>query len=144
MKFLNKLKKKAKDKQLKYITLLLIVATFLTLIFIKPAMTTDNAFENVEGREELMVFVQDNCHFCQQAENFLIDNKEDFKDVNVVFYNLKNNSSQVKLFKNISRLNISQNGLGTPIFILGDDYIVGFGETQKSNLINLLNEKKIK
>lgn len=144
MKFLNKFRKKAKDKQLKYITLLLIVATFLTLIFIKPAMTTDNAFENVEGREELMVFVQDNCHFCQQAESFLIDNKEDFKDVNVVFYNLKNNSSQVKLFKNISRLNISQNGLGTPIFILGDDYIVGFGETQKSNLINLLNEKKIK
>ena len=144
MNFVSKIKKDITSKPLKYIILMLLITVFSALIFVKPAMTDISKIENIEGQEELMVFVQDGCGFCIKAEDFLLKNRDEFKNTNIVFYNLKDPSSQVKLFKNVSRLNIPKDGLGTPIFIIGDQYIVGFGEQQKSDLVKILNEKKIK
>ena len=89
---------------------------------------------------ELSVFVQDGCIHCKQAEEFLNDNK--FDNISVVFYNLKDEYSLNYLFKQVARLDIPQDNLGTPILIFNDEYIIGFGEAQKALLIEAINEKK--
>ncbi len=145
MTFFANLKTKIKTEPFKYIILLLALLMFISLFFVKNNIRkTDNSRSDQQPSNELMVFVQDGCLHCEHAEEFLAINAGKYKDINVVFYNLKNRDAQVLLFKNISRLDIPQDGLGTPIFIMGDEYIVGFGENEKSNLIQLLKEKKIR
>lgn len=145
MTFFTNLKTKIKNEPFKYLILLAVVLIFISFLFIKNNMSEkNNSTSNQESTNELMVFVQDGCLYCEYAEEFLASNADKYNDVNVTIYNLKDRETQVLLFKNISRLNIPQDGLGTPIFIMGDDYILGFGENEKSNLIQLLKEKKIK
>jgi len=107
-------------------------------------MTKNHSKYDNQNGDQLMVFVQDGCLHCNHAEEFLKANAEKYKDVNIVFYNLKDGKAQTLCYKNILRLNIPQKNLGTPIFIKGDEYIIGFGEKEKSNLERLLSEKKIK
>ncbi len=135
---------KIKTKYFKYVVLLVLAVILISLFFVKNNIgKNDNLKTDQQPNSELMVFVQDGCLHCQHAEEFLALNGDKYKDVDIVFYNLKNRVSQVLLFKNIARLNIPQDGLGTPIFIMGDEYIIGFGENEKNSLIQLLNEKKI-
>ena len=77
---------------------------------------------------------------CNYEISFLNNNK--FDNINVVYYNLKYNNSVNLLLKEISRLNIPKENLGTPIFVIGDKYIIGFGEEKKQELIDQINEKK--
>ena len=145
MNFLNNIKEDIKTKPLKYQILAILIILFIGLLFTKPIIIDNkNSLKNQDTENELMVFIQDGCLHCLHAEQFLNSNKNKFKNIHITYYNLKDSSSQVKLFRNISRLRIPQQGLGTPIFVINDNYIIDFGEQQKSNLIQLLNEKKIK
>ena len=145
MNFLNNIKEDIKTKPLKYQILAILIILFIGLLFTKPIIIDNkNSLKNQDTENELMVFIQDGCLHCLHAEQFLNSNKNKFKNIHITYYNLKDSSSQVKLFRNISRLRIPQQGLGTPIFVINDNYIIGFGEQQKSNLVQLLNEKKIK
>lgn len=145
MSFLTNLKTKMKNEKFKYAVLLLVILMFGSLFFIKSNHRNEKDYlgEN-STNNELMVFIQDGCLHCRHAEEFLAKNKEKSKNIEVVYYNLKDRESQVLLFKNISRLDIPQNDLGTPIFIMGNEYIIGFGDNEKSNLKQLLQGKKIR
>lgn len=137
---------KIKSEPLKYIASFIVVLMFCSMFFIRNNLKNRaTASERVKSTSnELMVFVQDGCPHCEHAEQFLSGNNEKSDDVEVVIYNLKDRESLALLFKNISRLNIPQDGLGTPIFIMGDEYIIGFGEDEKSILKQLLMGKKIR
>lgn len=141
MNFLNNLKK---NNFTKIIYLVLVIVLFFVLFFIKSSIINKQQKIKNESYDELMVFVQDGCIHCLHAEDFLKNNIDLYKNIKVSYYNLKDSSSQVKLFRNISRLHIPHDNIGTPIFIMNNYYIIGFGEEQKSDLIQLLSEKKIK
>lgn len=145
MIFLENLKAKIRTKYFNYSLLLILIITFVFLFFLKNNIRkTKNSELNKTTNNELMIFVQDGCIHCKHAEEFLSVNIDKYKNINFIFYNLKNRESQVLLFKNISKLNIPKENIGTPIFIMDNKYIIGFGEKEKSNLIRLLNEKKIR
>ena len=145
MSFLINLKTKIKNEPFKYIVLLLVVLMFGSLFFIKGNLKHKKSKMPLSSTSnELMVFIQDGCLHCEHAEKFLTENSNKYKDIEITFYNLKDRDAQVLLFKNISKLDIPQEGLGTPIFIIRNEYIVGFGENEKSNLKQLLMGKKIR
>ena len=140
MNFIDKQVEKIKKKPLLYIAI-----TFAILLFFIFLNSKYNSKININSNQdvdknELSVFIQDGCIYCEHAENFLKNNK--FDNIKVVFYNLKDNTSLNYLFKQISRLNIPKDNLGTPIFVLDDKYIIGFGEPEKAMLIEIINEKK--
>jgi glutaredoxin len=101
-------------------------------------VNTTSATGNVP---ELSVFVQDGCVHCLNAEKYL--STKPFGDqVNVVYYNLKDKKNIDKLRKEIERLSVPTDSLGTPIFIIKDDYILGFGEEIKEELNKLVEKWK--
>lgn len=140
MNFIDKQVENIKKKPLLYIAI-----AFAVLLFFVLLNSQYNSRINIDSnkdidKNELSVFVQDGCIHCEHAENFLNNNK--FDNIKVVFYNLKDNASLNYLFKQVSRLNIPKENLGTPILVFGDKYIIGFGEPEKTMLIEMINEKK--
>lgn len=138
MKFIDNQIKNIKNKPLLYISIFLAIIAFFALVKFKS--NSKNAESLSNNSNELSVFIQDGCIHCEHAEEFLNNNK--FDNINVVYYNLKYNNSVNLLLKEISRLNIPKENLGTPIFVIGDKYIIGFGEEKKQELIDQINEKK--
>lgn len=137
MKYINDQIKNIKEKPLLYISLIIIFCIFLNFKYTSKFKVDLN---NNINKNELLVFIQDGCVHCEHAENFLNNNK--FDNIEVKYYNLKDKNSLNLLFKQISRLNIPKENLGTPIFVIDDKYIIGFGEEEKEMLINIINEKK--
>lgn len=138
MKFIDDQIKNIKNKPLLYISIFLAIIAFFALVKFKS--NSKNAESLSNNSNELSVFVQDGCIHCEHAEEFLNNNK--FDNINIVYYNLKDNDSVNLLLKEISRLNIPRENLGTPIFVIGNKYIIGFGEEEKQELIDQINEKK--
>ena len=137
MQNLTILKEKFKQEKFKYSLIFIMAILFLFLSF-REHFSNYFLDKNVESihKNELSIFVQDGCIHCQRAEEFFNNNK--FDNINVVYYNLKDRDSLAFLFKNITRLNIPQSELGTPIFVLDNNYIIGFSEESKNALLNLI------
>ncbi|GMO62058.1 MAG: hypothetical protein Ta2D_08330 [Rickettsiales bacterium] len=94
----------------------------------------------IEGVAELEVYVQDGCIHCMNAEEWL--KTDPFGDkVNVVYYNLKDRKNVDILLKKADKLGINKNEIGTPIFIIGGDYKMGFSEDIKKTVTNWVNNK---
>lgn len=140
MKFIDNQIKNIKEKPLLYISLIIVFFAFFAFLKFKnnPKFKVD--LNNDIDKNELLVFVQDGCIHCEHAEDFLNNNK--FDNIEINYYNLKDSNSVNLLFKQISRLNIPKENLGTPIFVIDDKYIIGFGEKEKEMLIDVINEKK--
>ena len=143
MQNLTILKEKFKQEKFKYSLIFIMAILFLFLSFREHFSNyfLDKNVENIH-KNELSIFVQDGCIHCQHAEEFFNNNK--FDNINVVYYNLKDRDSLAFLFKNITRLNIPQSELGTPIFVLDNNYIIGFSEESKNALLNIIKKKKKK
>ena len=138
-----KLIEKIKSEPFKYSTLVVAILLFFTILFNEGLLNNAKIDDKVSdvNQNELLVFVQDGCIHCRHAEDFLENNT--FDGIKVVYHNLKDQKSMGTLFQYIAKLHISEKGLGTPIFIFNDNYIVGFSEKEKENLIRLLNDKKL-
>lgn len=122
---------------------LLALAAIISVFLVFTKKSNQNEINSViPYKNQLIVFVQDGCIHCSHAEEFL--NKNKFKDVVVVFHNLKEPKSMNLLFESIERLAIPQENLGTPIFIFNDNYIIGFSQEQENHLTQMIKEKKIK
>jgi glutaredoxin len=92
-------------------------------------------------KNNLMVFVQDNCKYCIRTEKYLSTNP--FNDeVNITYYNLRDKKSVNVLTSYINKLDIPKNLIGTPIFIIGDDYILGFDNNAKKKLKEIVRKWK--
>lgn len=141
--FMMKFIEKIKLEPFKYIILIVTILLFFALTFKEGLFSKARIDEKLSdiNQNELLVFVQDGCPHCAHAEEFL--NNNNFDGVDVVYHNLKDSSSLDLLFQYVNKLNIPQANLGTPVFIFNNEYIVGFGEEEKNNLINLLTNKKI-
>lgn len=133
------IKNKIKRQPVKFAVLVALIVAIFYLFFIKSNFTGKHE-NNPENTRELAVFVQDGCYYCTEAERFL--NSSKFKNVNIVYYNLKDSISVNKLTKNITKLKIPKENLGTPIFIIDDKYIIGFGKREKDNLISILGNEQ--
>ncbi|MDR0423574.1 MAG: hypothetical protein LBH46_03200 [Rickettsiales bacterium] len=80
-----------------------------------------------DNKVELSVFVQDGCHYCIEAEKWLKTNPFDGK-VNVVYYNLGNRDNVKVLLNHAKRLKIDRSDIGTPIFVIKNNYVIGFSD----------------
>ena len=145
---LNSIKDKIKNNTFKHSVIL---ALFLIFIFftIKPNFSLNPKLDvNLEKvhQNELMVFVQDGCGHCREAEKFLDSEsiKNKYNNITINYYNLKNNSSINLLFEIANRLNIPISQIGTPTFVMNDNYIIGFSENDKTALIKILSMEEIK
>jgi len=139
---INTLKDRIKKEPVKFSVLVILFFMVIAILF-----RGISSYKNVESKnkslnvKELTVFVQDGCIHCMNAEDFFNLNK--FDNINVVYYNLKDDKSMVLFLKTIAKLGIPQDNLGTPIFVFGNNYVVGFGEKQKEDLVNMIKEDSI-
>ena len=135
---------KIKNEPFKYLSLFIVFLLFI-IISAKEGLfhqvKIDKNLENI-NKDDLLVFVQDGCPHCAHAEDFL--NNTNIESVNIVYHNLKNKNSLALLFQNITRLNIPKDQLGTPIFIFNDKYIIGFGEEEKAQILDLISNENFK
>lgn len=138
-----KLIEKIKSEPFKYSALAVAILLFFTILFNEGLLNNAKIDEKVSNinQNELLVFIQDGCIHCKHAEDFLANST--FDGIKVVYHNLKDQTSMGLLFQYITKLHISEKGLGTPIFVFNDNYIVGFGEEQKDSLTKLLNNEKL-
>ncbi|MDD2840375.1 MAG: hypothetical protein PHY80_04620 [Rickettsiales bacterium] len=138
-----KIIEKIKLEPFKYSTLAIAILLFFIVLFNEGLLNNAKIDEKVSdiNQNELLVFIQDGCIHCAHAEDYL--NNNTFDGVKVIYHNLKDKTSMGLLFQYIAKLHIPQQGLGTPIFVFNDNYIVGFAEEEKNNLIKLLNNQKL-
>ncbi|MCD4693982.1 hypothetical protein K8R62_01350 [bacterium] len=97
------------------------------------------------GKFDVLLFKGESCPHCADAEDFLDDIKYNFEDINLKEYEIYNNSENKKLYDNIiEKFNI--NSAGVPLIVIGDDYVLGFGNEDISGkkIIEKINNQIIK
>lgn len=135
---------KIKNEPFKYLSLFIVFLLFIIISAKEGLFHQVKIDKNLDeiNKNDLLVFVQDGCPHCAHAEDFL--NNTNIESVNIVYHNLKNKNSLALLFQNITRLNIPKDQLGTPIFIFNDKYIIGFGEEEKAQILDLISNEDFK
>jgi glutaredoxin len=126
----------------KYVRIIIIIACFLVLYltvlkrhFVNNVVAVDN------NKVELSVFVQDGCPHCINAESWL--NSNPFNDaVNIIYYNLKDKKNVRILLEHAKRLGVDRDSIGTPVFIIVDDYVIGFSDESIQKIIELVEKYK--
>ncbi|MDR3290337.1 MAG: hypothetical protein LBT02_03590 [Rickettsiales bacterium] len=92
------------------------------------------------GNIELSVFVQEGCPHCMFAEQWL--NTNPFNGaVNVVYYDIRKEQKNVDLLlKKVKEFGIPEDRVGTPVFVIGKDYVLGFSDALKVSVQDLVNK----
>lgn len=87
---------------------------------------------------DVYFFGRDDCKFCKKEKDFIQSFLKDREDVNIVYYNIKDNSSK-ELFVSLTE----SAGIAkvTPITVVGSSIIVGFGskETSGQDILNAID-----
>lgn len=137
---LENIKNKIKTQPFNFAVVLCLLILFAILAFREtnsPAPKT-----NKLNTSQLMVFVQDGCPRCAEAEKFLDSIKSDYPNVKFKFYNLKKNKSVNLLIQNANKFKIPYDQLGTPIFVASDKYILGFDDENTEDVVELISNMK--
>jgi glutaredoxin len=106
-----------------------------------PSSPINNSTETNKNRPELAVFVQDGCPHCINAEKYLSTNPYKGK-VNVVYYNLKDAKNRRRLAEATDIFGIPKTEVGTPFFMIGKRYVLGFSERSRAELDALISNVK--
>ena len=112
---------------------------FRTLIFIATIMLSA-CNENME-KDQIYVFSQPGCGHCVNAHEYM---ERYYKDYNIKEINIREGTNVNQLMKYANKFKVSQNSLGTPFIVIGDKYIMGWGNDQVKEFNRLAKEFKNK
>ena len=112
---------------------LLIISILFVLLFIPNIAKAD------EKEIRLYLFHQSTCPHCKEEIKFLESIKDDYPNVDMVFYEIDTNSMNYNFYIKVKdKTGIKENGV--PFTIIGTDYYVGFGSGDGEALVNSINK----
>lgn len=112
---------------------------FTALMFVATIMLS--ACNENSAKNEIYVFSQPGCGHCINAHDYM---ERYYKDYNIKEINIREGSNMNNLVKYARKFKISQNSLGTPFIVIGDKYIMGWGNEQVKEFNRLAKEFKNK
>ena len=97
---------------------------------------------NIKSRKDnnILIFVQDGCIHCIHAEEFIKNNQDLLKNHNINILNLKEEKNYNLLIKYVKKFNLDTGKIGTPTIFYRDKYIVGWGEKNKNDFIEMIRD----
>lgn len=75
----------------------------------------------------IYVFSQPGCGHCVNAHNYM---QRYYKNYDIKEINIHQANNMNKMLSYATKFKISKNKLGTPLIVMGDKYILGWGEEQ--------------
>lgn len=86
----------------------------------------------------LYFFHGDGCPHCAEEEKFLDKLKEENTNINISYYEVWHNDENAELLKKVQEVyKVSNKGI--PLTIIGESYIVGFGDTTTDKIKRAIN-----
>ncbi len=94
-----------------------------------------------EATKTAQVFFHPDCPHCHKEFEFLDTIKADYPDLQITRHNISDSAELQAMIAAADRLGADRAKLGTPFFVMGDDYMIGFTtpETSGKKLIALIN-----
>lgn len=131
---------------MKKIIIFLLTITLLIPVNIKALnknyedVTANITGEKIEeGKINLYLFYSESCPHCHEEMEYLDTIKDKYKDVlNIYTYEVTKNKENNKLLITTKAL-FEVNQPYVPFTVIGKDYIVGFSETTKTDIVNILD-----
>jgi glutaredoxin len=112
---------------------------FTTLMFIVTIMLS--ACNDTDVNNTIYVFSQPGCGHCINAHDYM---NRYYKDYNIKEINIREGANINQLMRFAGKFNVPQNSLGTPFIVIGDKYIMGWGNEQMKEFNRLAKEFKNK
>ena len=131
----NELKKSIIYKLL-LISIILLVITLTILFFMKNRFFEKKYISNV-----VRVFIQNNCNPCEDIEKYITENYKKYPNVDIRIYNISSSDLEKKIFFDyISKYNIPNNKLKTPLILTNNIYITDFNKKKEKIFKKLLQK----
>lgn len=110
-----------------------ILKLFLLILVMLVVITPVNA-KNKETN--LYLFYGDGCPHCEKAKEYLNTIKNNYSNFNIIEYEVWYNKDNQELLNKVKdKLNVKTK-TGVPFMVIGDKYIIGFSDLNKSDLKN--------
>ena len=112
---------------------LLLISVLFVLLFIP------NAIKAEEKEIRLYLFHQSTCPHCKEEIKFLDSIKDDYPNVDMVFYEIDTNEMNYNFYKKVKQA-IDLKANGVPFTIIGTDFYIGFGDDIGKNIIKSVDK----
>lgn len=112
---------------------LLIVSILFMILFIPSVIKAD------EKEIRLYLFHQSTCPHCKEEIKFLESIKNDYPNVDMVFYEVDTNEMNYNFYRKVMK-ETGINGTGVPFTMIGTDYYIGFGDGDGEAIVNSINK----
>ncbi len=99
-----------------YLSLILALSVFL------------GGCQEKQTTNRIYVFSQPGCMHCEYARNYM---NHYYKNYDIKDMNIHENNNMSHMLKYARKYHIAQQDLGTPLIIMGDNYILGWGTQQQ-------------
>ena len=103
-----------------YLTLFLILMLFCCKGFA--------GIEQLISPDQIYVFTQATCSHCWAAEDYL---KEEYPDLKIQKRDIADSKNLNLFFACAAKFKLDKTQLGTPLFCMGDHYIMGWGRSER-------------
>ena len=87
--------------------------------------------------DEIYIFTQATCHHCWDAEDFL---RDEYPDLKVQKRDIADSKNRVLFFACGAKFKLDQAKMGTPLFCMGDHYIMGWGRSERKKFNEYVKE----
>ena len=101
------------------------------LLFFAFVFGANYVFAGIEtliSPKEIYVFTQATCSHCWAAEDYL---KDKYPDLKIQKKDLADQQNRTLFFACAAKFKLDKNKLGTPLFCMGDHYIMGWGRSER-------------
>ena len=100
----------------------------LMALFFVTAITLGGCQEKVSKTNRIYVFSQPGCSHCEHAKNYM---DRYYKGYDIKDMNIREGNNMGYMLRYARKYKIPEQTLGTPLIIMGDNYIMGWGDDQQ-------------
>lgn len=83
-------------------------------------------------------FHSSTCHHCQAESKWFQTLKKEYPNIDIVYYEISNNTNSIYYEKVIEKLNIPRKVV--PIVVISDEYFIGFSDSISKDIENCINK----
>ena len=115
--------------------------TVLTGILLITGITACSEKDNMNS--DIVIFSQKGCPHCVHAMAFINGElKKTFPDISVAEYDINENRHNYELFAHTARRFQLGDRIGTPLIVVGDNYIMGWTTENQNKLTQFINKHR--
>ena len=111
---------------MKHILISAVLSLICTIVFF--ATQAPASLDGMIPDDEIFVFTQKRCPHCHTAEAYL---KEAYPDLQVQIKEISRRENMKLFFACGKKFNLDRSQMGTPLFCMGDNYVMGWSPAEQ-------------